>query len=208
MPRQPSEGARWRGRRGRNQDSTVPSGQSQPHHTRPSRSVTTSTIAAYKTLVGLTANDSEVEDEELQQIVDYNGNCYGSFYGYDVPNEGKLADGNFIDTLLARDWLEARIKERIALALVNQSDLDQVIPYAQTGMDFMDAQVEAIFLDALNLGHIASPDKGVTPAYVIQDKQWSEVTDADKAARKYTNKGEVWYRNAIQAAEFEIAVIL
>lgn len=57
-------------------------------------------------------------------------NFYSEVGGVNITQEGKVASGEWIDIIIGTDWLEARLRESVYSALVN----NRKIPYDDTGI--------------------------------------------------------------------------
>ena len=78
---------------------------------------------AYKTLKGV-ASDNITASKETA-LVAKNCNFYSEVGGVKITQEGKVASGEWIDIIIGTDWLEARLRESVYSALVN----NRKIPY-------------------------------------------------------------------------------
>ncbi len=85
-----------------------------------------------------------------------------------------MASGEWIDAIRGRDWLVARLRERIVLHLQNAPK----IPYTQTGAESLGNDVDAQLKEGIGQGYLASE-----PEYIVTVPDVSTISDADKIAR-------------------------
>ena len=139
----------------------------------------------YANCPGLPAVD--ITSNELSNIVGdmSNGsdgkdfNVYVSMAGRNVMLNGKTCGGEWIDVIIGRDWLQARMTENIALALLNR----KVIPYTNAGIAIVSSAMNATLLRAQGTGFLAN-DLTLGPlGYYTEIPDVNDVEDADKAAR-------------------------
>lgn len=164
---------------------------------------TTSTIAAYRTIVGITPNSAtDIDATAKANIVAQNGNLYLTFYGVNCINDGVLVNGDFIDVLLAYDWLKARVEERIAQLKLDQAALNSKIPYTQAGIDMVAAQVRAILSTGESIGHLAEGESE------LDVPTRASIDPADVLAREFNDlKATALLSGAIQKSTINIAVL-
>ncbi|MDP6424348.1 MAG: DUF3383 family protein [Planctomycetota bacterium] len=138
---------------------------------------------AYKPLSGVvfdnltTAFKSAVEGKE--------GNYYSDDLGTPATNGGegaggKMASGEYIDTIRGRDWLSARLRERVAGLLANS----RKIPYTNKGIRMVTKEVTAQMREGIGKSYL-SPDipEGQEEPYIVTAPDVSEVSAQDKIDR-------------------------
>lgn len=164
---------------------------------------TTTTIAAYKTIVGITPNEpTDVDATEKAIIEGQNGNIYLTFFGVNCINDGILVNGDFIDVLLAYDWLKARVAENIAQLKLDTAALNSKIPYTQAGIDMVANQVRAILDKGEGIGHF------VAGSSTLDVPTRASISSADVLAREFNDlKAETLLTGAIQKSTINIAVL-
>lgn len=112
---------------------------------------------AYKTLAGVTV--STLTDTESTNIKAKGGNTYERIGGLNVTVGGNMAGGEWIDTMVFVDWLEARLRERIWFRLANSKK----IPYTQAGATIIETEVRAQLREGIRVGGLAD-----SPAPVVR----------------------------------------
>jgi hypothetical protein len=100
-----------------------------------------------------------------------NCNIYTSRGGVSMLEEGVVGSGEFIDVIVGIMWLESRMTERIYSRLVN---LDK-IPFTDSGVAIIEAEVRAQLDDAVAAGLLAS--------WTVTVPEVADVSTADKTAR-------------------------
>lgn len=127
---------------------------------------------AYKPLSGVTVDS--LSAGFVSAVKAKSGNVYTTFAGLPVTEEGKMAAGEWIDVIRGRDWLVARIRERVFGLLANAPK----VPFTDPGIDQVKAQVAAQLQEGIgNLYLAASPEPIVTAPLA------ADVSDANKTAR-------------------------
>ena len=125
---------------------------------------------AYKQLEGITSD--EYTDSERAIILSKNANIFHEQAGVDITEQGRTAQGEWIDIIIGIDWIQARIEEECFGALVNV----EKIPFTDTGIGVVVGIVSAVLNEAYKKG-IVKDD------YTVSAPLASEVSDTDKAAR-------------------------
>lgn len=129
-----------------------------------------------KTLDGITvdAPSTTAETETVAQ----NGNVYTVTAGENVTRPGKVASGEFIDVIIGKDWLTARIKEAVFGVQIGV----RKVPYTDGGVSMLKAAALGVLVRAQ--GSLVKPgflDPEV-PAVVTAPKV-ADVDPAQRAAR-------------------------
>lgn len=141
---------------------------------------------AYKTLRGITAD--KVNGTQETALQNKNCNYYSEVGGVNITQEGKVASGEWIDIIIGTDWIEARLREAVYGALVN----NRKIPYDDSGITIIEGLVKSVLSQAASAGILQADSIEVTvPKY-------KDVPQADKLARKLTDiKFTALYQGAI-----------
>ena len=127
---------------------------------------------AYKTLNGVTP-DTLLASQETA-LKNKNCNYYMTVGGVSITQEGKVASGEYIDIIIGTDWIEARLREAVYSALVN----NRKIPYDDTGIAMIEGLVKGVLNEAASKGILQADSIAVTvPKY-------ADIPQADKLARK------------------------
>ena len=141
---------------------------------------------AYKTLNGVTP-DTLLASQETA-LKNKNCNYYMTVGGVSITQEGKVASGEYIDIIIGTDWIEARLREAVYSALVN----NRKIPYDDTGIAMIEGLVKGVLNEAASKGILQADSIAVTvPKY-------ADIPQADKLARKLPDvKFSALYQGAI-----------
>lgn len=143
---------------------------------------------AYKTLNGVTP-DTILASQETA-LKNKNCNYYMTVGGVSITQEGKVASGEYIDIIIGTDWIEARLREAVYSALVN----NRKIPYDDTGIAMIEGLVKGVLNEAASKGILQADSIAVTvPKY-------ADIPQADKLARKLPDvKFSALYQGAIHS---------
>lgn len=143
---------------------------------------------AYKTLNGVTP-DTLLASQETA-LKNKNCNYYMTVGGVSITQEGKVASGEYIDIIIGTDWIEARLREAVYSALVN----NRKIPYDDTGIAMIEGLVKGVLNEAASKGILQADSIAVTvPKY-------ADIPQADKLAGKLPDvKFSALYQGAIHS---------
>ena len=143
---------------------------------------------AYKTLNGVTP-DTLLASQETA-LKNKNCNYYMIVGGVSITQEGKVASGEYIDIIIGTDWIEARLREAVYSALVN----NRKIPNDDTGIAMIEGLVKGVLNEAASKGILQADSIAVTvPKY-------ADIPQADKRARKLPDvKFSALYQGAIHS---------
>jgi len=134
---------------------------------------------AFKTLATVPA--STLTDTHKTNIAAKYANYYVTIANRNMTlgaDNGGLVSGNeFIDTIRFRDWLQARMQERLVLLLATADK----IPYTDAGIAQVENQVRAQLDDGITAGGIA-PEP-----YTVTVPKAAAAAPADRAARILRN---------------------
>lgn len=119
---------------------------------------------------------------ELNEIHNVKAIGYVLKAGDAVTSEGKNSNGEYIDVIDSMDYVIQNIEYGIQKKL-NAADK---LPYDNRGIAQLENIVVNVLKDAANNGIIALDDSGV-PLYSVDFKPRSEVSDANRGARKYVD---------------------
>lgn len=141
---------------------------------------------AYKTLKGVTPDNIAGKETPLQNK---NCNYYSEVGGVNITQEGKVASGEWIDIIIGTDWIEARLREEVFSAFVN----NRKVPYDDTGIAMIEGLVKGVLQRAAKAG-ILQED-----SIVVTVSKYADIPQADKLARKLPDvKFTALYQGAIQ----------
>lgn len=141
---------------------------------------------AYKTLRGVTSD--KLTGNQETALKNKNCNYYMVVGGVAITQEGKVASGEWIDIIIGTDWIEARLRESVYSALVNNRKL----PYDDSGITVVEGLVKGVLKDAAAKGILQEDSIQVTvPKY-------ADIPQADKIARHLPDvKFTALYQGAI-----------
>lgn len=112
-------------------------------------------------------------------------NYYVQIAGLAVTNGGEatggtMASGEYIDVIRGRDWLVARLRERVFGLLVNA----RKVPYTAGGIDQVTSEVEAQMNEGIGATYLSGdvPD-GQDKPYIVTAPDIADIAAADKIAR-------------------------
>lgn len=111
---------------------------------------------ANKQLAGI--NVDKLTETEYQAVTKKNGNTFERFRNIAITQNGKVAAGEWIDTIRFRDWLQEDMQTRIFSLLVNSAK----VPYTDGGI----AQIENVMRASLLQGQVRG---GVAPTEFLDD---------------------------------------
>lgn len=140
---------------------------------------------AYKTLKGITPDNVSGKETTLQNK---NCNYYSEVGGVNITQEGKVASGEWIDIIIGTDWIEARLRESVYSAFVN----NRKIPYDDTGIAVIEGLVKGVLNEAASNGILQAD------SIVVAVPRYADIPQADKIARKLPDvKFTALYQGAI-----------
>lgn len=141
---------------------------------------------AYKTLKGV-APDSITGAKE-SALQGKNCNYYSEVGGVNITQEGKVASGEWIDIIIGTDWIEARLREAVYSALVN----NRKIPYDDSGITLIEGLVKGVLNQAAAAGILQAD------SIVVTAPRYADIPQADKLARNLPDvKFTALYQGAI-----------
>lgn len=139
----------------------------------------------YKTLKGITPDNVSGKETTLQNK---NCNYYSEVGGVNITQEGKVASGEWIDIIIGTDWIEARLRESVYSAFVN----NRKIPYDDTGIAVIEGLVKGVLNEAASKGILQAD------SIVVTVPRYADIPQADKIARKLPDvKFTALYQGAI-----------
>lgn len=140
---------------------------------------------AYKTLKGITPDNVAGKETTLQNK---NCNYYSEVGGVNITQEGKVASGEWIDIIIGTDWIEARLRESVYSAFVN----NRKIPYDDTGIAVIEGLVKGVLNEAASKGILQAD------SIVVTVPRFADIPQADKIDRKLPDvKFTALYQGAI-----------
>ncbi|NGP58392.1 DUF3383 domain-containing protein [Paenibacillus thiaminolyticus] len=127
---------------------------------------------------------------ELMEIHDSGAIAYVNKQGEARTSEGKTLSGEYIDVIMARDYVRARMEMQIQ-HLLNQSSK---IPYTDAGIAQIESTVINVLLESFRMGIIAADDSG-EPLFGTSFLLRNQVDPGDRANREYRG-GSFWFEIA------------
>jgi hypothetical protein len=127
---------------------------------------------SYKSLSGVAADSLNVTQQNT--VEGKNGNYYITIKGLNMTFDGKTPGGTFIDIIRGRDWLQARLEERIVQLMYNNAK----IPFTDKGVDLIRSQVIAQLREGQDAGYLARD-----PDFVVTAPLVANVSATNKANR-------------------------
>ncbi len=141
---------------------------------------------AYKTLKGVAADN--ITGAKETALVAKNCNFYSEVGGVNITQEGKVANGEWIDIIIGTDWIEARLREAVYSALVN----NRKIPYDDSGITLVEGLVKGVLNQAAAAGILQAD------SIVVTVPRYADIPQADKLARNLPDvKFTALYQGAI-----------
>lgn len=131
---------------------------------------------ALKTIKAVTVD--VLSATQNQQVLAANGNTYTKVAGLSVTNPGKSAAGEYIDIAIGRDWLQARLKERIFGALYGA----RKVPYTDGGIAIIKNEVNGQLQEGIRATYLSN-----NPAPNVLAPLAKDVPTVDKTNRTLNN---------------------
>lgn len=138
---------------------------------------------ALKSLAGV-QYDTLQEGQSIA-VAAKNGNTFEPFRNFAVTQYGKVAAGEWIDTIRFRDWLEEEVKINVVSAMINA---DGKIPFTDPGIQVIAAAIRQALDRGVARGGIAPPEVDATterviPSYTLSVPAAADISFNDKANR-------------------------
>ena len=128
---------------------------------------------AYKALPGVTV---DTFTKTFTTELDANkANWYEEVAGLAITQKGTMAGGEWIDAIRGRDWLVARLRERIFGLLANA----EKIPYTDAGANQIGSVIGSVLAEGVGKNYLAADPAPVWTVPLVAD-----VADSFKIARR------------------------
>lgn len=134
----------------------------------------------YKNMILKGISPQNITDTEINAIHTKGGITFVTKAGDNVTTEGKVAGGEYIDIIDAKDYIVSNLEYQTQKLLNSSSK----IPYDNNGIAQLQSICENVLKDAYNNGIIASTDDG-SPDYSVNYALRQQTSESDRAARKY-----------------------
>lgn len=123
----------------------------------------------YKALAGTTV--SNLTDSQISILESRGYNYYINVKGVNITRRGKVAEGEWLDSVILVDWLYARIQEAIFNRLVNSKK----IPFTNVGATIIENEIRGVLAQAVTNGGIDT--------YTVQSPLVLNIPQTQRAAR-------------------------
>lgn len=104
----------------------------------------------FKTLIGVTVD--ALTGTQIANLRTKNINFYIPVGGVSITEDGKMANGRWIDEIVGVFWTEARMQESVFGMLVNKPK----VPYTSAGFALVEAQMRSVLSQGVNNGLYSS----------------------------------------------------
>lgn len=108
----------------------------------------------FKTLNGI--SPVVINATDYVALHEDNGNTYVTKMGINQTSEGKVSSGEYIDVMRSQDWIEARMAESVQRLL----SVSKKVPYDNTGIALVVAEVQKVLRQASRQGIVAQDSDG------------------------------------------------
>ena len=109
------------------------------------------------------------------------------------PFRGVNLNGRAIEEMVSRDWLDDRLRTRVAATVLQANNAFRKIPVTPEGQAIIGAEVAAQFQEGVTIGHFVAGQTEVT---------YPAITDADRAANRIRVEGRAQF--VVSGKEFDI----
>lgn len=152
----------------------------------------------YKNLILKEIEPMALTAVQIEAIHTANGLTFVTKAGDNVTTEGKNMGGEYIDILDSKDWVIQNLEYETQKVLNSMGK----VPYDNNGIGMLESVAVNVLQTAFNNGMIATNEDG-TPAYTVAYALSDQVSDANRAARKYVD-GQFSFKLAGAIHEVEI----
>ncbi|PIC73341.1 DUF3383 family protein [Sporosarcina sp. P17b] len=132
----------------------------------------------FKTIAGVTPQD--LSGGKLQSLHKKGAVAYVTKAGINQTSEGIVVSGEYIDVIHGKDWVRLNLEQQIQ-KLLSTSDK---VPFTDAGIAQIESVVTNVMETAVSNGIIARDADGL-PLYTISALSRSQVSQADRAERRY-----------------------
>lgn len=159
---------------------------------------TGSWTSKFKTLAGITV--SNLTPTQESNALAKNCFIYTEVGGVNITAEGKVAEGEWLDTIVNVDWLHSRITEEVFTVLVRAKK----VPYDDTGINTIGAAVSTPLQLAIGMGMLTAIQfndaEEQIGGYIVNVPKAADVPSTDKNLRILNNVTfTAWLAGAIHA---------
>lgn len=147
---------------------------------------------AFQTLVGIASRGYTTT--EIDNFKKTHTNYYTTISDAGVTLDGRMASGEFIDTVRGLDWLQIRMQERLFRVMM----INKKVPYTLKGIDIVRSEILGQLQEAIERGVLA-PEPEPTVSIPTPD----QINKTDRQARKLPN---VKFSGRLQGAIHHITI--
>lgn len=163
------------------------------------------TTLAYQQVTGI--DPDEITDTEKANIFLYNANCYLTMGSQPCLDGGTVSGGDFVDQTLSGDWYAARVRERVQQLLLDKAALKTKVPYTQSGLEQIGAEIVAVQQQGENIGEGEDAGHFQVGRSFVTVPDISTIPAATRATRAATIAGTVYLTGAIQETTINLTVL-
>lgn len=127
---------------------------------------------AFKSGPGVTSD--RLSSTALEALNDKNVNYYNTVGGIAMFRNGNTSQGEWIDTMILVDWIQARMQEQIFYRIATKKK----IPMTQAGAMIIEAEIRSVLSQGVANGGISD-----APAYQVQSPDIVNIPEVQRAQR-------------------------
>lgn len=127
---------------------------------------------SYKGAAGVQA--SKLTNTQITALDNKRVNYFTRLGGVNMFRTGTTSEGEWLDTMIFIDWVEARLQEQIFYRLATQKK----IPYTAAGALIVEAEIRSVLSQGVANGGIAP-----APAYTVQSPDVLAIPEVQRAQR-------------------------
>lgn len=117
---------------------------------------------------------SKLTTSQISVLTDKNVNYFTRLGGVNMFRSGCTSEGEWIDTMILVDWIQARIQEQVFYRLATKKK----IPYTSAGALIIEAEIRSVLSQGVANGGIAD-----APAYTVQSPDVLAIPEVQRAQR-------------------------
>lgn len=158
----------------------------------------------FKKLAGVTPTtytDTQAINADAKSL-----NTYVSMGGQSMFQQGKVGEGEWIDTIIFCDWIRSLIETNVFSALVNAKK----VPFDDVGISVIGSQIEAALEAGVSSGgftrHLRDADGNVIGGFVVTLPKASEISDNDKNNRTISSTNPIEFIGYLSGAIHAVTI--
>ena len=117
---------------------------------------------------------SKLTNTQIAALEDKNVNFFTRLGGVNMFRTGATSEGEWIDTMVLVDWIQARIQEQVFYRLATKKK----IPYTAAGTLIIEAEIRSVLSQGVTNGGIAP-----APAYTVTSPDVFSIPEVQRAQR-------------------------